>query len=460
MSDFDCTLLASITSADNALALNTLQTNVLTSMRNDLDFAGGLMNKLPSVNSFSMRSEFRATINKVVQNLDKHLDLANRASNQKVFEIAACPDDKIEGTVEQGSNSFGAVGVYQNTFAYNKYKLGTKNLGDAFHSAPADPIELKSLFMNDAETYSQFPIEMIPDASGVTGDASGNTVTVKRMISASDVQLMYNSSNFKDDYSNSTGDVNKASVDQALEDYEEVSGEDAVSPTGTITLNASGSTQANNATNIKDDSESGVTLREDYDFLNGEVFINSSGHKVNLLAYAALNGHAILLIDAAAKGTNSNVTNFIVKTDILSVSNGSGNGACGGVNYYYINQLSNRAALTVENHDRTSIQAQNCPPGAKVMKLLKTLAELKIDAVSPLHPVTVANEDEYLNLNNAIAYSAVVASAQGNLDVLVNRNAIMSCAIKTNRKFLQALYDNVHGNAAFAAGSYANLCDC
>ena len=442
MSDFDCTLLASITAADNALALNTLQTNVLTSMKGDLDFAGGLMNKMPSVNSFSMRSEFRSTINKVIQNLDKHLDLANRASNQKVFEIAVCPDDKIEGTVEQGSNSFGAVGVYQNTFAYNKYVLGTKNLGNAFLSAPADETLNKSLFLNDAETYSQFPVVEVKNASDVQ-------VQVRRMISAADIQTMFESTNFAADYSNDAG-VDSVSIQKS---------ENIPTGLGDYTLHADNG-YISTGKDIYDNAESGTTIHEDYEDLKAEVFINSAGHKVNMLAYAAKNDLAVLLVKVGASVPTDVTTNLFLPTDVLSISNGSGNGGCGGIGYYYINKLSTKSAVAVESTDRKAIQAQNAPVDAMVDKLLKTLAELPIDSENPNLPVTPETEDEYLNLSNAINFSAVVASAQGDIGVLINRNAIMSCAIKTNRKFLQALYDNVHGNSAFAAGSYANLCDC
>lgn len=443
MSDFDCTLLASITAADNALALNTLQTNVLTSMKGDLDFAGGLMNKIPSVNSFSMRSEFRSTINKVIQNLDKHLDLANRASNQKVFEIAVCPDDKIEGTIEQGSNSFGAVGVYQNTFAYNKYVLGTKNLGNAFLSAPADPVLNKSLFLNDAETYSQFPADEVETPQKVQAQ-------VRRMVSAADIKTMYESTNFFADYSNDNG-VDSVSVRAA--------GNVPTTP-GDYTLNPSTPGKVSSGKMIYDNASSGTTIHTDYENLKAEVFINSAGLKVNMLAYAAKNKLAVLLLKVGSSTPSDVTTNLVLPTDVLSISNGSDNEGCGGVGFYYINRLSTKSALAVESADRKAIQAQNAPAGAKINKLLKTIGELRIDSENPNVPITPETEVDYLNLENAINYSAVVASAQGDIGVLINRNAIMACAIKTNRKFLQALYDNVHGNAAFDAGSYANLCDC
>jgi len=394
-------------------------------MKNDLDFAGGLMNKLPSVNSFSMRSEFRATINKVIQNLDKHVDLANRASHQKVFEIATCPDDKIEGTVEQGSNSFGAVGVYKNTFSYNRYKLGTKNLGNAFLSAPADAVQHKSLSLNDADLYSQFPITEVMDPSG-------NQVKVFRMISAADIETMWKSTNFYDDYS---GDViiNQQAVDKS--NYP---------PSGKgITL--------------KNDFESSVTILEDYEKLRAEVFVDDEGHNINLLAHAAKNNLAVLLLNnTVVKVLTPSFSNY----DVLSIASGAESGACAEVRFYYINKVSTKAALSVENHDRTAIQPQNCPENAPINKLLKTLAELNIDATRVGESVNPENETDYLCVDNAINYVAVVSAAQNDIDVLINRNAVMTCAIKTNRKFLQSLYDNVHGNSAFAANSYANLCDC
>jgi len=115
--------------AEECLNFNTNQTAVLSCMSSDLQKVNEMILSLATDTSFSVRQQYRKAISEIINNLNSYVQLTNRNYANTPFTLATSGSDDMNGTLVPYQSVSFSRNEFLTNFAYNKYCIGTANLG-------------------------------------------------------------------------------------------------------------------------------------------------------------------------------------------------------------------------------------------------------------------------------------------------------------------------------------------
>lgn len=115
--------------AEECLNFNTNQSAVLSCMSSDLQKVNDMILSLATDTSFSVRQQYRKAISEIISNLNNYVQLTNRNYANTPFTLATSGSDDMNGTLVPYQSVSFSRNEFLTNFAYNKYCIGTANLG-------------------------------------------------------------------------------------------------------------------------------------------------------------------------------------------------------------------------------------------------------------------------------------------------------------------------------------------
>ena len=119
-----------LNTANDCLNFNKNQTNVLNCIVSDLQTVNNMVLSLATDTSFSVRQQYRKAISEMINNLNNYVQLTNRNYANTPFTLATSGSDDMNGTLVPYQSVSFSKNEFLTNFAYNKYCIGTANLGN------------------------------------------------------------------------------------------------------------------------------------------------------------------------------------------------------------------------------------------------------------------------------------------------------------------------------------------
>jgi len=397
--------------SEECLNFNTNQTAVLNCMSSDLQKVNDMILSLATDTSFSVRQQYRKAISEIINNLNSYVQLTNRNYANTPFTLATSGSDDMNGTLVPFQSVSFSRNEFLTNFAYNKYCIGTANLGCNISGDKPNSYYMSSFPIQPCLGSTLSSLGNITSAVIGTGiqENVDDLATVLFTFEAAPTLLLYNCISVNNVAYKIVNVASTTKFNAKRVDGIPVSSDDCFSSFNSTTAVYSIITVTSDIidndltfTYVNSNTNAAITNYPACLYVNDLVLINN-------IAYIITKKNTDVV---SANGDTNSKTNFIaVRADGSDVSSA----------------------------DKIINNGQFVQP-APMFKILNTLALAVLDIYPSITNVNTKNREIYgICVNNHQQYYHLVNGAINDINLLIEKNNILADQIKAQKNFVSTL---------------------